>query len=160
MSNFNLNSMWPSIIAIVSILTTGATSLYSTHENSNAQEKIKMIEAKIELEKINTNTIQQNKEQIYESKKNECEQLRSAAKSLAFSVGKVYREFDAHKQAEIDSNIWAATTLLSAKHQKEFLEMYYQGPKEQDKDQKAFIWNLASITLKNIMFESQKCIEP
>lgn len=146
-----MSDNWGHVVAVVSVLASASTAMYQSWDKGRTELAIEELKAKYDLAKT-------NKSQSLVFKKERCNQVTDAARSLANSYGKVYKDLDTTKKGEIEGTLWAAATMLSPDSQKEFLEIYQRGPAKDDQYQIAFTHYLVQITLRGLAIDGQKCL--
>ncbi|WP_155518330.1 hypothetical protein [Ralstonia solanacearum] len=139
------------VVAIVSVVASAATAIYSTWDKGRTELALEEIKAKYEVQKS-------LREHAWTGRKERCSLTVETARNLAQAYGKVYRELDLNKRAEIEANLWAAATMLSTANQKIFLDAYQKGPAQGDNYKNAFTDNLVSIALQGLAIDGQQCL--
>lgn len=139
------------IVAIVSVVASAATAIYSAWEKGRTELALEEIKAKYEVQKA-------DKDRSWTGMQERCALTVDTARNLAQAYGKVYQELDLNKRAEIEAHLWAAATMLSAENQKVFLSAYQKGPAKGDDYKTTFTGNLVSIALQGLATDGQKCL--
>jgi hypothetical protein len=139
------------VVAIVSVIASAATAIYSTWDKGQTEMALEEIKAKYEVQKV-------DRGHAWAGKKERCGLTVDTARNLAQAYGKVYRELDLNKRAEIEAHLWAAATMLSPENQKVFLAAYQKGPTKVDDYKITFTDNLVSIALQGLAIDGQKCL--
>ncbi|MBS4433278.1 hypothetical protein E2566_08065 [Pectobacterium punjabense] len=148
MSNSNIGN-W---VAIVSVVASAFTAIYSTWDKSKTELALEEIKSKYEIQKS-------DKVRVWSEKKERCNLIVDAARKLAQAHGKVYRELKLEHQANMEENLWAAATVLTIKNQERFLSEYQKGPAKEDEGGFTYRGKLVSITLQGLADDGQKCFQ-
>ncbi|GKW01362.1 hypothetical protein PEC301877_01770 [Pectobacterium carotovorum subsp. carotovorum] len=148
MSNSNLGN-W---VAIVSVVASAVTAIYSTWDKSKTELALEEIKSKYEIQKS-------DKARVWSERKERCNLIVDAARKLAQAHGKVYRELNLDHRANMEESLWAAATVLTIKNQENFLSEYQKGPGENDDGGYTHRTKLVSITLQGLADDGQKCFQ-
>lgn len=148
MSNSNLGN-W---VAIVSVVASAVTAIYSTWDKSKTEVAIEEIKSKYEIQKS-------DKERAWSERKERCNIIIDAARRLAQSHGKVFSELNLDHRANMEENLWAAAMVLTTKNQEILLSEYKKGPSENDRGGYIYKDKLISLALQGLADDSQKCIQ-
>lgn len=152
MSNSENNSNLGNWVAIVSVIMTAATAIYSAWDKSRMEVKLAEVKAKYEIQKDEVS-------RSWDERKERCNLIIDAARKLAQSQGKVYRELNLDHRADLEESLWGAATILSNQNQKIFLTEYKNGPGKDDVGGYAYREKLISITLQGLAIDGQKCFQ-
>lgn len=152
MANTGTNSNIGNWVAIVSVIMTAATAIYSTWDKSRMEIRLAEVKASYEIQKDEAS-------RSWNERKERCNLIIDAARKLAQSQGKVYRELNLDHRADLEESLWGAATILSTQNQKIFLTEYQKGPAKNDDGGYEYRAKLTSITLQSLAIDGQKCFQ-
>ncbi|EHK5629777.1 hypothetical protein IS012_004604, partial [Salmonella enterica subsp. enterica serovar Ruiru] len=139
-------------VAIISVIASAGTAIYSTLDKSRTEVKLEEIKSKYEIQK-------NEKDRTWLEKKERCNLIIDTARKLAQAHGKVYRELNLGYRADIEGHLWAAATVLTTQNQERFLSEYQKGPDKGDEHGLIYIDKLVSITLNGLASDGHKCFQ-
>lgn len=139
------------VVAIISVLATAATAVYSEWDKGRTEVALEGVKAQYEALKA-------DKDRAWTEKKERCSLIIDTARNLGQAYGQVYQELDLDKRSAIDANLWAAATMLSAENQKIFLAAYQKGPAPGDSSGLTLTNQLVSLVLQGLATDGQKCL--
>lgn len=138
------------IVAIVSVVMSAVTTIYSTWDKGRIELILEDIKGKYDLQKT-------EKDNHLVWMKERCAIILEATRNLGQTSGKVYRDLGGGK-AELEASLWSAAAILSPENKKIFLSEFQKNISQYSQHGTPSNYNLISIALQGLAIDGQNCL--